>query len=85
MALDHTADQPQRYLSVNELCRRYGISRTSFYRMRATPELGLAEILVRIPPPNGRIRVPLGAFEAWLRRRRTPRRGLGLRGASSAA
>lgn len=85
MALEPTADQPQHYLSVNELCRRYGISRTSFYRMRATPELGLAEILVRIPPPNGRIRVPVGAFEEWLRRRRAPRRRSSLRDASSTA
>jgi predicted DNA-binding transcriptional regulator AlpA len=65
-------DQPQpEFLSINEVCARYGISRATFYRMLGDPRSGLRAVVVRIPPPRGRVRVPLGAFEAWLRRRQS--------------
>jgi hypothetical protein len=51
------------------VCARYAISRATFYRMLADPNSGLRAVVVRIPPPTGRIRVPVVAFEAWLRRR----------------
>jgi len=38
------------------------------------PDSGLSEIVVRIPPETGRIRVPQAAFEAWLSERRRGRR-----------
>jgi len=58
-----------QYLTINQVCERYGISRSTFYRMLADPRSGLRGVVVRIPPPLGRIRVPVKAFEAWLKRR----------------
>jgi excisionase family DNA binding protein len=58
-----------RYLTVNELCQRYGFSRATFYRMLADPQSGLRSLVMRIPPPRGRIRVPEDEFVAWLKRR----------------
>ena len=57
--------EPDTYASINEACERFGISRRTFYRMLAE-EPGLAELVVRIPPGSGRIRVPLNRFERWL-------------------
>jgi hypothetical protein len=37
--------------------------------MLADPRSGLRAIVVRIPPPRGRVRVPVAEFEEWLRRR----------------
>lgn len=59
------------FLSVNETCARYGIARSTFYRMLADPHLHLREVLVRIPPGSGRLKVPVRDFEAWFRRRST--------------
>ena len=57
---------PDTYVSVDETCERFGFSRRSFYRWLALPETGLAEVVVRVPPPHGRIRVPVRRFEEWL-------------------
>lgn len=57
---------PDTYVSVDEACQRFGISRRSFYRWLALPETGLAAVVVRVPPPRGRIRVPVRRFERWL-------------------
>lgn len=66
------------YLPVNEICKTFGIGRTTFYRMLADPHLGLSELVVRVPPDTGRLKVPRLAFEEWLRgyrsRRASPRR-----------
>ena len=59
--------EPDTYLTVNEACARFGFSRRSFYRWLADPETGLSEVVVRIPPGTGRIRVPLLALERWIR------------------
>lgn len=61
--------EPDTYLTVNEACERVGISRRSFYRWLADPKTGLADVVVRIPPGTGRIRVPVRRFEQWLRGR----------------
>tara|TARA_B100000965_G_C19361680_1_gene656279 strand:- start:253 stop:450 length:198 start_codon:yes stop_codon:yes gene_type:complete len=58
-----------QFLTINQVCKRYGISRSTFYRMLADPQSGLRGVVVRIPPPTGRVRVPVAAFEAWLKRR----------------
>lgn len=63
-----TETKPE-FLSIDEVCERYGISRSTFYRMLGNPKNGLRGVVVRIPPPRGRIRVPLEAFEAWLKKR----------------
>jgi len=55
---------PDSYLSINQTCQRFGISRRTFYRMLEDPSL--ADLVVRIPPGTGRIRVPLKRFERWL-------------------
>lgn len=61
-----TAPTPDTYTTINAACHRFGISRSTFYRMLADPSSGLAELIIRIPPGTGRIRVPLQAFERWL-------------------
>ena len=58
---------PDTFVSVNEACRLFGISRRTFYRMLADPDGGLDEVVLRIPPATGRYRVPLQRFEQWLR------------------
>ena len=60
--------EPETYLSIDLACKQFGVSRRTFYRMLAR-EPGLAELVVRIPPKTGRIRVPLRRFEQWLRER----------------
>lgn len=60
---------PDTYVAVNEACRRFGVSRRTFYRMLADPDAGLAEVVLRIPPRTGPYRVPVRAFEQWLRAR----------------
>jgi membrane-bound lytic murein transglycosylase B len=57
------------YLSVNETCARYGFSRGTFDRMLRDASSGLADVVVRVPPVTGRVKVPTAAFEAWLRAR----------------
>ena len=63
------AHTPDTYATINAACSQFGFSRSTFYRMLADSTSGLREILSRIPPGSGRIRVPLQAFEAWLLRR----------------
>jgi predicted site-specific integrase-resolvase len=60
------SSDPDTYVSVDQACQRFGISRRSFYRWLALPETGLARVVVRVPPPAGRIRVPVRRFERWL-------------------
>jgi len=59
------SEDPDTYLSINQTCARFGISRRTFYRLLAD-EPGLAALVIRIPPGSGRIRVPLNRFERWL-------------------
>lgn len=58
------------YLSVRETCERFQISRATFDRMLSDSSSGLGEVIIRLPPVTGRVKVPLRAFEAWLRERR---------------
>jgi len=67
-------DSLDRYLSINKACEAFSFSRSTFYRMLDDPKSGLREIVVRIPPETGRIKVPQAAFEAWLHQKRRPRR-----------
>jgi predicted DNA-binding transcriptional regulator AlpA len=70
---DRTLDvilRERPFLSVNETCTRYNFARSTFYRMLADPHSGLDELVVRIPPGSGRIKVPTRAFEEWLARGR---------------
>jgi predicted DNA-binding transcriptional regulator AlpA len=69
-------DSPDLYLSINQACQAFSFSRSTFYRMLDDPRSGLREIVVRIPPETGRIRVPQAAFEAWLHQRRQSRRSV---------
>lgn len=69
--MTETNETRPEFLSIDEVCRRYAFSRSTFYRMLGDPKSGLRAVVVRIPPPRGRVRVPVEAFEAWLRRRQT--------------
>ena len=72
------------FLSVNETCARYGFSRGTFDRMLRDPSSGLSEVIVRVPPVTGRVKVPTVAFEERLKsrggraQRRPKRRARGL-------
>lgn len=63
------SDGPDAYLSIDEACARFGISRRTFYRLLADPEGSLDRVVLRIPPRTGHIRVPIKRFEQWLRAR----------------
>ena len=63
-------DAGDAYLSVRETCERFQISRATFDRMLSDSSSGLGEVIIRLPPVTGRVKVPLRAFEAWLRERR---------------
>ncbi len=67
------AEGPDTFVSIGELCRRFGFSRQTFYRMLNDPDGGLDEVAVRVPPPKGRLRIPVRRFEAWLRARQAGR------------
>lgn len=58
--------EPETYLTIDAACARFCLSRRTFYRMLADPKSGLREVVVRIPPRTGRIRVPANRFEQWL-------------------
>jgi predicted DNA-binding transcriptional regulator AlpA len=65
------------YITIKQVCREFSFSRSTFYRMLDDPTSGLRELVVRIPPREGRIKVPRRAFEEWLRRPRRSRRSQG--------
>lgn len=69
-----TTAAPAEYLSVNETCEKYGFSRGTFDRMLRDPKSGLVDVVVRVPPVTGRVKVPTVAFEAWLNGRGKARR-----------
>ncbi len=59
--------QPDQYLSVDQTCSQFTLSRSTFYRLLRDAGSGLNELIVRVPPRTGRIRVPARGFEEWLR------------------
>lgn len=62
--------EPQdTFVSIDEACRLFGISRRTLYRMLADRRGGLRKVVLRIPPGTGHIRVPVRRFEEWLRAR----------------
>lgn len=67
---------PDCFRTIRDTCARFDIGKSTFYRMLADPDSGLAEVVRRVPPVTGRIRVPERAFEEWL----TRRNGLGGKG-----
>lgn len=56
------------FLTINEACVRYSMSRRTFCRVLADERSGLRSVGLRFPS-SGRIRVPIVEFEAWLRRK----------------
>lgn len=61
-------EEPTRYLTVNEVCETFGFGRTKFYEMLRTTDL--EDVVVRVPPPRGPLRIPLQDFKRWLEDRR---------------
>ena len=55
------------WIPINTICKRFEISRSTFYRLLRDEQNGLSKLCVRIPPPTGRLRVPLAGFTQWLR------------------
>lgn len=66
--------EPDRFRTVQDTCARFSIGKSTFYRMLADPASGLGDVVVRVPPVTGRLRVPERAFEEWLARRNGRRR-----------
>jgi len=56
------------FLPIADVCDRFRFSRSTFYRMLRDRESGLADLVIRVPPHTGRVRVPVRAFEELLRR-----------------
>jgi hypothetical protein len=54
--------EPEAYVGVKEACRVFEISRRTFDRLLGDLDSGLSDIIVRIPPRTGRIKVPLRGF-----------------------
>jgi excisionase family DNA binding protein len=53
------------YLTVSEACDLARISRTTFYKLLANADSGLAAITIRIPG-LARLRIPEQALREWL-------------------
>lgn len=52
------------YISIEDACKKFDISRTTFYSL--LPAAEAAGVAVRVPPPTGSVRIPVRRFEAWL-------------------
>lgn len=61
------APEEPAYLTVGETCKRFEISRATFDRMMRDERCTLRDVVIRVPPLTGRVKVPLREFEAWLR------------------
>lgn len=66
---DARPERPDTFVSIDEACIIFGISRRTFYRLLADRRAGLDQVVLRIPPRTGHIRVPVRRFEEWLRAR----------------
>ena len=62
------------YLTLKETAERYSVSRSTLARMMADPSTGFADIVVRVPPVTGQVRLPVMAFEKLLEQTGTRRR-----------
>ena len=58
----------EAYVSIDEACRLFSISRRTFYRLTANQSLNLEDgsTVIRIPPVTGRRRVLPSAFRKRL-------------------
>jgi hypothetical protein len=63
-------NRPEKFLSINDVCDLYGVSRSTLYRMLRNPKSGLRDLVVRVPPGTGRIRIPARGFLELLEGRR---------------
>lgn len=73
--MTHKSDSPDStevWLTIDEACEHFRLSRSTFYRLLARPESELAKVVGRLPG-SGRVRVPMKAVERLLRTR-PPRR-----------
>lgn len=52
------------YISIEDACKKFDISRTTFYSL--LPAAEAAGVAVRVPPPSGSVRIAVRRFEAWL-------------------
>lgn len=79
------SDNTEVWVTINEACEHFRVSRSAFYRWLAQSNSELAKIVGRLPG-SGRIRVPLKATERLLRSKppRRPRTAPGDAGASAA-
>jgi hypothetical protein len=60
-------DDLDTYLPVNATCARFGLSRSTLYKMlRDHPELEAEGVVFRVPPCTGRLRIAFRAFQTWL-------------------
>ena len=53
--------RPEDRLTIAQLCKELGISRSTFYEWRAK---GRAPRCIKLP--NGEIRIPITEYELWL-------------------
>jgi hypothetical protein len=58
-----------RCMSIEETCKEFGFSRTTWDRWLADPITKLEDVILRPNGPGGRVLVPVETFEKWLRER----------------
>jgi hypothetical protein len=63
------------YLTIDQVCVKYATSRSTVYRMIDDPDLGLEELIIRVPPRTGPRRLPVAALEEIFRGRKARRGG----------
>jgi hypothetical protein len=63
------------YLTIDQVCAKYAISRSTVYRMIEDPDLGLRELIIRVPPVTGPRRLPAAALEEIFRSKEEGRTG----------
>ncbi|HBP19280.1 MAG TPA: hypothetical protein DEA08_16010 [Planctomycetes bacterium] len=62
-------DSTDEWLSPDQACARFNVSRSSFDRWRSDPATGLEQLTPQPSGHGGRILVPVAGFEEWLRAR----------------
>lgn len=61
------------FMTIDDACQRYRISRSTLYRLLADPLFGLAKLVVRVPPPDGPVRLPKAEVDELMRAKQTKR------------
>jgi excisionase family DNA binding protein len=62
------------YMTIGEFCERFRVSRSTSYRMLNDQRLGLEELVMRVPPEGGDIRLPIAEVDELFRAKQAKRK-----------